>query len=157
MLKTSAIQNFTKSVLLVFFLLSGIVCSSQTPEAEKEIYSYKEVERPPLAKRCKAKWEIEKQQKCTTGYVRNHIMKNFNMDLASDLGLRGEGMVSMSVSFVVDEQGNITNIQATGGPDKLNEHARQVVLTLPRFQPAIHEGKPVRVKMEMPFRFQMFN
>ena len=157
MLKIDSNQVFKPNALLVFFLLVTLVCSSQTTEAQKEIYTFEEVERPPMAKVCNAKGKLEKQKKCTTKYVRTHIIKKFNMDLASDLGLRGAGIVTMTVTFEIDEQGNVKDIQATGGPEKLNEHTRQVVMTLPPFQPAVHHGKPVRVKMETSFRFQMFN
>lgn len=144
-----------KIALLIFFLFTAAVCLSQTSGPENELYAFEEVENPPLAQGCKAKWKQKKQQECTFKSVQRHFLKKFNPGLASGLGI--EGMVKMKISFVIDEQGKVTEVSAIGGPEKLNKHGKEVANTLPNFEPAVHQGKPVRVKMEMPLSFIVQN
>jgi TonB family protein len=58
------------------------------------------------------------------------------------------------VSFVVDEQGKVKNASILRGVDKPQDSAAlAVVQKLPDWQPAVHQGQPIAVKMNLPIRF----
>jgi len=122
---------------------------------EKNIIPFAEVDQPPLATDCKSKWKIEKQRKCTADYVRRHIRRYFNIDLATQLGI--QGIVEINISFIIDKNGEVININATGGPEKLNIHAIEVVSKLEKFEPAKKDGKTINVSYKMPLAFSAHN
>ena len=57
------------------------------------------------------------------------------------------------VSFLVDEKGNVSAASIKKGlhPD-LDKEARRVVSSMPRWEPALKNGKPVKVRMIIPIR-----
>lgn len=65
-----------------------------------------------------------------------------------------QGMVS--VSFVINEKGEVTNVKAYRGPDpNLEREAVRVVSSLPNWKPGKQRGKPVKVSYTVPVRFML--
>lgn len=61
------------------------------------------------------------------------------------------------VRFIIDNDGNVTNIKALGpkGGKSLKDEAIRVVSNLPKFTPATKDGKPVSVKYGFPINFSL--
>ena len=60
------------------------------------------------------------------------------------------------VSFIVDKQGNVTNVKIVRGVDKnLDAEAVRVVSSLPKYKPGKQRGKPVRVMFTIPINFTL--
>ena len=60
------------------------------------------------------------------------------------------------VSFIVDKQGNVTNVKIVRGVDKnLDAEAKRVVSSLPKYKPGKQRGKPVRVMFTIPINFTL--
>jgi len=150
----------TKITLLLSILLTTI-SFSQTNETEKpqtntakvtitepQPIPFKLVEVPPLAPDCKAKWKLEKQQKCTLSYIFGHVNRKLNTDLVSEISLTG--LISIDVTFTIDKEGNPKNITASGGPEVLNQNAIEVLQTLPQLAPGMHNGETVEVYLKFP-------
>lgn len=152
-----------KSKILLFLLIQlPTINFAQTTETKKtqistEItnetkpISFQLVEVPPLAPDCKAKWQVEKQQKCTRDFIVNHVNRKFNLELASDLDLTGR--IRIDVSFIIDKEGKSVNIRATGGPEIMNQEAVEVIKKLPQLIPAMQNGKTVEVSYKLPILF----
>jgi TonB family protein len=65
-------------------------------------------------------------------------------------------MGKVFVSFVIDEEGNVTNIKIAKGVHKsLDQEAIRVVKLMGRWKPGIHDGKPVKVSYTVPINFNM--
>ncbi|WP_430812609.1 MULTISPECIES: energy transducer TonB [unclassified Carboxylicivirga] len=65
-----------------------------------------------------------------------------------------EGMVS--VSFVINEKGEVTQVKAIRGNDlNLEKEAVRVVKGMPRWQPGKQRGRPVKVAYTVPVRFRL--
>ncbi|MCU4176702.1 energy transducer TonB [Carboxylicivirga sp. N1Y90] len=63
-----------------------------------------------------------------------------------------QGMVT--VSFVIDEKGKVTNVKSLRSPDpNLEREAVRVVKTLPDWKPGKQRGRPVKVSFMVPVRF----
>ncbi|WP_405293037.1 energy transducer TonB [Algibacter sp. Ld11] len=120
---------------------------------ESEIIEFKEVQNPPLAPDCKSKWDVEKRKECTTKFIQRHVMRKFNTDLASDVGLTGK--IKIMINFIIDTNGKPVNIEATGGPDIMNKNAIEVIGLLPNLKPGMKDGKPINVSYKMPLTFQV--
>tara|TARA_B110001454_G_scaffold218981_1_gene248918 strand:- start:1478 stop:2128 length:651 start_codon:yes stop_codon:yes gene_type:complete len=60
------------------------------------------------------------------------------------------------VSFIVDRQGNVTNVKIVRGVDKnLDAEAFRVVSALPKYKPGRQRGKAVRVMFTIPINFTL--
>lgn len=65
-----------------------------------------------------------------------------------------QGMVS--VSFVINEKGEVTNVKALRGNDpNLEREAVRVVQTLPLWKPGKQGGRAVKVSFTVPVRFKL--
>ena len=60
------------------------------------------------------------------------------------------------VSFIVDKQGSVTNVNIVRGVDKnLDAEALRVVSLLPKYKPGKQRGKAVRVMFTIPINFTL--
>ena len=69
---------------------------------------------------------------------------------------RNSGLVV--VFFVVEPDGNITNVKIEGGrgnTPNMNKEAVRVVQSMPEWKPGKQRNKPVRVSIKLPIRFQL--
>jgi len=65
-----------------------------------------------------------------------------------------QGMVS--VSFVINEKGEVVNVQAFRGPDpNLEREAIRVVKSMPKWKPGKQRGRAVNVSYSVPVRFRL--
>lgn len=72
--------------------------------------------------------------------------------IAQENGIRGK----VYVSFVVDETGNITNVDLLRGVDvSLDNEALRVIRSLPKWKPGKQGGKPVKVRFSVPIQFEL--
>jgi len=83
-------------------------------------------------------------------YINNHIEYP---QPAIDNNKEGK----VTVNFVVDENGKITNARTAGGKlgDGLDEEAVHVVSNMPAWTPGTVKGKPVKVSMSLPIVFKI--
>lgn len=62
----------------------------------------------------------------------------------------------VTLSFVVERDGNISDIQEMRSPSEgLTKEARRVVQNMPKWQPGKQRGKAVRVKFMLPITFRL--
>ena len=74
--------------------------------------------------------------------------------IAQENGISGR----VTLSFVVERDGSVTNIQVLQSPDRsLAEEATRVVGNSPKWEPGMQSNKPVRVKYTLPVVFTIQN
>ena len=62
----------------------------------------------------------------------------------------------VTLSFAVEEDGSITNVEVMRSPDeRLTKEAIRVIQMMPRWMPGKQRGKPVRVKYLLPISFRL--
>lgn len=82
-------------------------------------------------------------------YVRSHIRYP-----KAAIALRKEGRVIVKAH--VDEKGNILSCEVMMSDDALfNDEALRIVRSMPRLQPATHQGKPVAGIAKIPIMFRL--
>ena len=91
---------------------------------------------------------------CLEESVRNHVSKDFNVNLAQDLGLES-GKKRIFVMFVIDRHGKISNIRARAPHKRLELEAIRVIKSLPKMKPGEQRGRPVGVKYSLPIIFEV--
>lgn len=94
------------------------------------------------------------KKKCMSDKINQFVQRNFNTDLAQDLGL-DSGIKRIFVSFKVDTQGNIVGIRSRAPHPRLEQEAARVIQKLPKMKPGRQRGKPVNVPYSLPITFRV--
>jgi protein TonB len=95
-----------------------------------------------------------KRLECFQEQMAKHIKKNQQYpERAMEDGIQGR----VSVLFVIDKDGSITNVQVRGpkGGELLEKEAKRVIEKLPKFKPGMQRGKAVKVKYSQPITFKL--
>ena len=81
--------------------------------------------------------------------IRKYLDKNFVRPLeSSDI----EG--NMEVAFIVDEEGKVSMVEVTKSlHPKLDKALTQVFMNMPKWQPAMRDGKPRQMRFTMPLHY----
>ena len=81
--------------------------------------------------------------------IRKYLVKNFVRPLeCSDI----EG--NMEVAFIVDEEGKVSMVEVTKSlHPKLDKALTQVFMNMPKWQPAMRDGKPRQMRFTMPLHY----
>jgi hypothetical protein len=94
-------------------------------------------------------------KECMTLNVSKHVNREFDVSLASKLGLTGINRIF--VAFKIDKQGNVVNIRTRAPHPDLETESLRVMQTIPQMQPGEHEGKTVGVLYSLPISFKIEN
>lgn len=84
---------------------------------------------------------------------RSWVMKRLQYPpIAQENGISGK----VTLQFVIDEQGEVTNVTVVRGVDpSLDNEAKRVIESSPKWKPGRQRGKAVRVRYTLPINFQL--
>lgn len=91
---------------------------------------------------------------CLNKKMQKHVQRNFNADLANELGLPS-GKKRIFLIFKIDKDGSITSINARAPHPRLKKEAIRLAKKLPKMKPGKQRGKPVRVGYTLPIVFNV--
>jgi len=117
-------------------------------QKENEIVPIESVDIPPMPKACE-KYQNKKQ--CLAYWISNFVNSNFNTDVVKSKK-RKYATYQSEVNFVINENGRVTKITATGNNELINQEAIRVVSTIPTMKPAIKNQKPISVNFNLPIK-----
>jgi len=125
------------------------------PKAEinnSNLINFTSVEQIPTFKICALLNDTSAD--CFNREIIKHVSKNFKYPKEA-LKKRIEG--SITVYFVVDKNGNVTNIKTTGpeGTDVLQYASKRLFEKLPAMVPGRQKGIPINVKHSFPLDFKL--
>ncbi len=124
----------------------------EVEEEVKEDVPFRIIEQAPVYPGCSGnKSELKK---CLERKIREHISREFDTDLAQELGL-SPGIKRINVQFVIDAGGKVTDIRTRAPHKKLAKEAERVIRSLPLMEPGRQRGIPVRVKYNLPIVFEV--
>lgn len=111
------------------------------------------IENAPVFKGCEG---LSKQENkvCFDKKMKEFVQRNFNTEIATDIGLRS-GIHRIQTQFVIDNQGNIVDVQIRAPHIKLKNETNRMILKLPKFTPGKQRDKPVKVKYTLPITFRV--
>ena len=112
------------------------------------------IENVPVFPGCEAEANNEERKKCMSQKISRFVNKEFNIDLAQDLGL-DSGKHRISIQFKVDKKGDVVGVRARAAHPELEKEAVRVVGLLPKMKPGMHLGKSVTVPYGFPIQFQI--
>lgn len=113
-----------------------------------EIY-FSNVEQVPVFPGCE---NVADKRVCFNEMMQRHISKNFSYpEEAKEAGIEGR----VNVMFMIDEDGNVDNLQMRGPDSLLEKEVERIIFRLPKMQPAIHKGKEVGIPYSIPIVFKL--
>ena len=87
---------------------------------------------------------------CFNKKLNLHIKENFKYPRDSKGGfIRGKS----TISFCINEKGDVEDISAIGPEKAVNEEAVRIVKLFPKIKPGHSGGKPIKVQYTMAFNF----
>ncbi|GFE02190.1 hypothetical protein KUL156_47820 [Alteromonas sp. KUL156] len=129
------------------------VKEEEVVDKDDDPVSIKNVQNTPVFKGCEGLSE-EENIKCFERKMQQHIQRNFNSELAQDVGLNS-GKYKILTQFVIDKLGNVTDIQIRAPHTKLKKETNRVVNKIPKFTPGKQNNKEVKVKYTLPITFRV--
>lgn len=122
-------------------------------EEVRQASKFIEVDNIPTFEKCKTAKKDDKMD-CFNSEMINHIQEHFSYP-AEALIKKTEGEIW--VRFVIDKNGEVTNIKTLGpkNGELLKLEAKRVASKLPKFLPALKNGKTVAVKYGFPINFSL--
>jgi protein TonB len=120
---------------------------------EPDTVPYILIEDAPVFKGCEG-LSKEANKKCFEKSIARFFIKNFDADLAQELGLYS-GKHKIHSQFVIDKNGDIAVVFVKAPHKQLENEAKRIINKLPRFTPGKQRRKPVKVKYTLPISFQV--
>jgi bla regulator protein blaR1 len=111
------------------------------------------IDEVPIYPGCETLSNNAERRKCMSDSINKKVQKNFNTDLAKDLGLKGKQRIN--VIFKIDKTGSVTGIRSRALHPRLEAEAIRVISLLPKMIPGKHQGKNVIVPYALPIVFQV--
>jgi len=94
----------------------------------------------------------EELKNCLSKNIAKVVQRNFDSEIAQDLGLT-PGVNRIFVMFIIDKNGNITDVKSNAPHKALRKEAIRVIKKLPKLQPGKFRGKNVGVKYSLPIKY----
>jgi periplasmic protein TonB len=136
-----------------FLELDDIVEMGEAEEIVEDV-PFAVIEEVPIFPGCQG--EKEELRNCFSEKISEHIHKNFDVSLASDLNLSA-GKKRIFTVFTINQKGEIKDIKVKAPHPRLEKEGFRVVNSLPKFTPGKQRGVPVKVKYAMPITFEVIN
>jgi len=147
------------SLPILFQVQNDLVDGNEVEElremSSEELFEvpYAVIEEPPYFPSCSSIRSREERKQCTSDEISQFVNKNFNTNLAEDLGL--EGRQRLMVIFKIGQDGIIRDIKAKGTHPEMEKEAIRVIGLLPKMKPGKQRGKAVTVPYSLPIIFQV--
>ncbi len=111
------------------------------------------IDRVPVYPGCESLTSNEERKVCMSEMIAQFVNSQFDIKMANGLGL--SGTTKIYTSFMIDKNGDITNVQARAPHPALQEEVFRIVKQLPKMKPGKQGGKPVGVLYSLPVTFKI--
>ncbi|MBS1566551.1 MAG: TonB family protein, partial [Bacteroidetes bacterium] len=98
------------------------------------------------------KVEIESDYPGGQGAWLRYLQKNLNYPQeAQDNEIQG----TVTIQFIVDKEGNVSDVEAISGPNELRAEAIRVIKKSGKWEPAVQNGRKVKSYKKQPITFRL--
>ena len=109
------------------------------------------LENAPVFKGCEGLSKAENKA-CFDKKMMKFVQRNFDAQLANEIGLRS-GKYKIQTQFIIDDKGNVVDIQIRAPHKKLKKETQELIEKLPQFTPGKQGSKTVKVRYTLPISF----
>ncbi len=120
---------------------------------DDKTYTFMGVERVPVFPGCEFLKDNDQRKDCLSSEIGKLVSKRFNTNLAESLGLNGNQRIY--ASFVINKNGQVSNVQVRAPHPKLETEAKRVINMIPKMIPASQNNKEVDVLFNLPIIFNV--
>lgn len=133
------------------FKADTIFQQSLKPDESGEVF--KIVEEMPTFPGCESQPNHEEEKTCATEKLLRFIYSSLRYPAdAREKGIQGKAVLR----FVVDKEGNITDLVAIRGIcQSIEAECLRVVRSMPKWNPGSQGGEPVKVQYHLPIKFKL--
>tara|TARA_R110002073_G_scaffold336336_1_gene532369 strand:+ start:1512 stop:3083 length:1572 start_codon:yes stop_codon:yes gene_type:complete len=121
-------------------------------EKNNEDVPFAIIENVPVFPGCKG--TRKEKADCLNKKIQKFVVKNFNTGASKNLGL-SSGRKKIWLTFKIDKNGDIVDVNARAPHPILKEEAIRVIGLLPKMVPGKQKGKAVSMKYTMPISFNV--
>ena len=145
-----------KNILFLILFFNVTIAFSQKKgdsNTEKPV-EFMMIQNPPVYKGCEGYKSTSSKSICSNKKLMEHIDKNFDTSVSANTNLEA-GDYELTVVFIVDKQGLVTNIETKGNDYKpfVNE-ATRLIRSVPQYSsPGRQREKVVNVRYTIPIVF----
>ncbi|MDE1205664.1 energy transducer TonB [Tenacibaculum larymnensis] len=129
------------------------VKEEEVVDKDDDPVSINNVQNTPVFKGCEGLSE-EENIKCFERKIQQHIQRNFNSELAQEVGLNS-GKYKIITQFIIDKKGDVVDVKIRAPHYKLKNETDRVVNKIPKFIPGKQNNKEVKVKYTLPITFRV--
>ncbi|GEM_PF-5250711 len=130
-------MNFYNIIFMVFLFLSNNI-QAQKPN------------QMPVYPGCE---HSNEQMKCMHDKLLNFIESHFDSGVLHKI--KDEKEVNVHVAFIIDESGEIENMEIKSAYPEIIKEMTKTLKQLPKIQPAKLDEKPIRMRYELPVSFEI--
>ena len=128
----------------------------EAPVEEEEVIEEPEiftiVEDMPRFPGCEKKASKQEKEDCANLELRKYLSKVNYPPIAIENDIEGK----VFIRFVIDEKGDVTNVEVARGADKiLDKAAKGHIEKMPKWTPGKQRGKPAKVQFVVPINFKL--
>lgn len=151
-------KKYLSILILIGFSCFGQVNSNNSDsDKNDEVISFNKVDQIPIFENCK-KEKKDIQRDCVVNFINAHIEKNLKYPKEAK---KANIESKVFCTFTIDEEGKITITEAKGKPTSFKKvfenEAIRVLNLLPKFIPAKHNNKIVKVQAQYTVEFKLEN
>jgi len=123
----------------------------EEPELTKTVYDSRTV--IPLFKGCKD-ISLKENRACFDKKMKKFVQRKFDSEIAEELGL-SNGSYKIYTQFIIDEKGDVIDVQVRAPHPSLNKKVKQMIKKLPQFTPGKIGTRNVKVRYLLPINFKV--
>jgi protein TonB len=134
--------------------IDSVVVIEEPKESEPlETVPFITIENAPVFKGCEG-LSKEENKACFDKEMNKFVQRNFNAQLANEIGLNS-GKYRISTQFIIDDKGNVVDIQIRAPHFRLKKETQELIEKLPKFTPGMQRNKAVKVRYILPISFRV--
>ncbi|MEE9408382.1 MAG: energy transducer TonB [Polaribacter sp.] len=96
----------------------------------------------------------EENKICFDKKMKKFVQRNFNAELANELGLHS-GKHKIQTQFIINKEGNIIDVKIRAPHKRLEKETQRLINKLPKFKPGKQNNRTVKVRYILPITFSV--
>ncbi|HZH69865.1 MAG TPA: energy transducer TonB [Flavobacteriaceae bacterium] len=113
------------------------------------------VEMVPIFPGCENRSNNKERIECMSAGMAKIVKNRFNTDIVHSLGM--SGILRIQVTFIINKNGDVENLQIRAPHPQLEKEAARVVKSIPKMTPGFQNDKKVDVMYNLPIIFDIRN
>lgn len=134
---------------------SNTAVEPNTPPIDEGPKTVLGVEMVPVFPGCENLSNNKERIDCMSAGMAKIVKNRFNTDVAHSLGL--SGILRIQVSFIINKNGDVENLQVRAPHSQLEKETIRVVKSIPKMIPGFQNDKEVDVMYHLPITFDIRN